>query len=329
MGKRKYYLILDTETATLPFADRIATTAEQKKKIAIAKPLVYDIGWTIATTQGEIVDRKNFLVQETFFVPNVFNTAYYKEKRPLYMEKLAKGEIKVDCWNNIIDILLADLRKVNVSTAFNACFDFKKAIPFTERYISALYSTDYNKWETRQYHVCKKIVEGKDNSKNAEYLNPYLELRNEKFDIIDLWGLACDRLINIPKYKNFCLDNSFVTNSAIYFKTSAEVVFQYLNKDITFEEKHTALDDSEIETFILSKCLKKGKIIPNIESFPFRKLGTTYEYALEKKKVNYVEKLIELLDAYFTQKEDNISHTSYWIRMENIMDRLKEFIYNE
>ena len=72
--KKKFYLTLDTETATLPFANELCKDSKQKQKIAIAKPLVYDIGWTITDRVGNIVKKENFLIQETFFVPNVFNT---------------------------------------------------------------------------------------------------------------------------------------------------------------------------------------------------------------------------------------------------------------
>lgn len=67
--RKKYYLTLDTETATLPFANEIAKNAKQKQKIAIAKPLVYDIGWVITDRLGNRVKRVNYLIQETFFVP--------------------------------------------------------------------------------------------------------------------------------------------------------------------------------------------------------------------------------------------------------------------
>ena len=75
MAKKKFYLTLDTETATLPFANELCKNAVQKQKIAIAKPLVYDIGWVISDRQGNVIKKVNYLVQETFFVPNVFNTA--------------------------------------------------------------------------------------------------------------------------------------------------------------------------------------------------------------------------------------------------------------
>lgn len=71
--KKDYYLVLDTETATLPFANEIAGENESvKKNIAIAKPLVYDIGWAIVDRLGNVVKKVEYLIQETFFVPNIF-----------------------------------------------------------------------------------------------------------------------------------------------------------------------------------------------------------------------------------------------------------------
>ena len=93
--KKLRYLVADTESATMPFADEIAMDSEEKKKIAIARPLVYDIGWVIVDRKGNIIKKANYLIQETFFVPSIFNTAYYKEKRPIYM-KLLKDGVSMD-----------------------------------------------------------------------------------------------------------------------------------------------------------------------------------------------------------------------------------------
>ena len=94
--RRKYVMVLDVETATLPHA--INYDGEQRKNIAIAKPLVYDLGWKIMDYKGNTYARKNFLISEIFSVPSVFDTAYYAEKRPIYLEKLEKGEIVLaDC----------------------------------------------------------------------------------------------------------------------------------------------------------------------------------------------------------------------------------------
>ena len=316
--KKKYYLILDTETATVPFAGTIARNEQEKKNIAIAKPLVYDIGWTISDRQGNIIKKENYLVQETFFVPQVFNTAYYRDKRPQYMEMFGKREIEALPWNNIIEILLQDCRNTDFVCAYNAAFDFKKAIPFTERYIKALYSNYYQKWEDRQIESCKQIVNGYNNAKNEKYLEPIFELRNEDFPIVDLWGLACQRLINNKRYKDYCLKNDLLTQSGLYFKSSAETSFQYLAKEYNFIESHTALDDSLIETKILAKALQKGKVFPMINAFPFKELGYTYDYVRENPK--YKQVVIDKIETYLLEQNNN---SRYANRLLNIVSMLE------
>ena len=102
--KENRYMVFDCETATLPFVNEIAGgNAENKKKIAIARPLIYDLGWTITNRKGEVLDSKQFLVSEIFSVPSIFNTAYYAHKRPIYLEKLANGETMIKPWNEIMD----------------------------------------------------------------------------------------------------------------------------------------------------------------------------------------------------------------------------------
>lgn len=325
MGKKKLYLTLDTETATLPFVKEIALNKKDRQKLSIAKPLVYDIGWAISDRQGNILDTKNFLVQETFFVPQVFNTAYYKEKRPIYMNLYKEGQIKADTWDNIIEVLLDDLRKCDVATAYNATFDFKKAIPFTERYIKALYSDYYEKWESRQRYSCNTILKSNsDNqSKNKEFLNPVFTLRNEDFDIADLWLIACEKLINTDKYKDYCLRNKFLTNSGTYFKTSAESTFSYLTNDIDFVEEHTALSDAIIEVSILNKILKRGKLDCSLGAFPFRQLGETYKYVTKKpSKYQYAGIVIEAINEYLESKEEENKYTA---RLKNVINYLSEY----
>lgn len=318
--KKKYYLVLDTETATLPFANDLCSDAKAKQKIAIAKPLVYDIGWVIVDRQGNVYKRVNYLVQETFFVPNVFNTAYYCDKRPIYIKLLEENKIFAKNWNDIISELQEDLEKCDMVTAYNACFDFKKAIPFTERYIYHLYRDDYNNWEKGQKSHCKKLISGMkdDDDKNPDFLKPVFKLRFKEYPMTDLWGVACTKLINIDKYRNYCLENRLLTNSALYFKTSAETSFQYLMTQYDFIENHTALSDAEIESQILIKALKKGKLEPIIIPFPFRELGTTYDYVLQKKK-KYRELLYEAVDTYLETIEEN---SAYYSKIENILGRL-------
>lgn len=267
--------------------DSIAKNQAQKRKISIAKPLVYDIGWVVMDRQGNIQKRENYLVQETFFVPQVFNTAYYKEKRSLYMKMLQERTIQVANWDNIVNRLLLDLQAVDLTAAYNALFDFKKAIPFTEEYIDNLYSCNYTEWEKRQYQSCKGIISGKkkEGEGNAEYMQGCFKLRGEIFPLVDLWGLCCEKLINTDRYKRYCLKNELITDSGLYFKTSAETAFQYLQKEYSFIEDHTALRDAEIEAVILAKALKKNKVEPGIRAFPFQQLGKISDFVLKRKKV--------------------------------------------
>lgn len=321
--RKKFYLTLDTETATLPFANEMAKTASEKQKIAIAKPLVYDIGWTITDRVGNIYKKVNYLIQETFFVPNVFNTAYYCNKRPIYMELLADGFVTAKTWNDAIEELIADLDYCDIATAYNACFDFKKAIPFTETYIKHLYSADYNEWEKIQKKKCRSIINGKNKAENPDYLKPFFEIRGHRFPIADLWGIACDRLINIDKYRNYCLENELLTASALFFKTSAETAFQYLMKQYDFIEDHTALSDAEIEAQILTKALKKGKIEPSIKAFPFRELGKTTDYVTEKKP-KYKENVVTALEKYITENNGFNKKSGYWTNICKTLELLKE-----
>lgn len=319
--KKKYYLVLDTETATLPFANQICENEKQKRNVAIAKPLVYDIAWVIIDRKGDIIKKENFLVQETFFVPGIFNTAYYKEKRPLYMKMLQHKEIKTATWNDMANVLLADLQTVDIISAYNATFDFKKAIPFTERYIKHLYSADYNEWEAKQYNKCLRLVNGDKPEKNPDFLNPLFKFRGETFPIADLWSVTCTKLINGNRYRDFCLKNQLLTASAMYFKSSAETAFQYLMKQYDFTEEHTALSDAIIESQVLAKALKKGAVNPQIEPFPFRNLGTTIDYVQEKRP-KFADYLISALEQYII--ESGGGDSGYWSKIEKTIEQLTE-----
>lgn len=272
------YIILDTETATLPFVNEWELSSEDKKKIAIAKPLVYDIGWTIATRTHGIIEKRNFLVAETFCVPSIFNTAYYHEKRPLYLEMLAKGEATVLPWNNIMEILLTDLQDASYICAYNAMFDFKKAIIFTEAYIKNLYSPCYYEWEEVQRRICRSILAKPSRKSDPDFDPEHFVFRGEKYPMIDIWGIACKYLLNSNNYKKMCLESGKMSNTGLYFSTNAEVAMQYLSEKYDFIEDHTALSDAEIETEILFYCLKRGKIIVGIEYFPYKMLGETIEF---------------------------------------------------
>ena len=197
--KPELFLVLDCETATLPFISNMQLSPEQKQKVSIAKPLIYDLGWKIVDRKLNVYAQHSILIQETFFVPAVFDTAYYREKRPQYMEKFANGDIVSMTWNEAIKLLQEELQYIKYCTAYNAMFDFKKAIPFTETYIRNLYSSDYQQWEDRQKKICEYIAKGGTTENPNEFDNLHFSLRGTDYPMIDIWGMACTRLINGEK----------------------------------------------------------------------------------------------------------------------------------
>lgn len=327
--KPQKFLVLDCETATLPFVNKMNLNEKQRQKIAIAKPLIYDIAWQVVDRKGYVYSQHSFLVQETFFVPQVFNTAYYREKRPLYIEKYNNGEITAKNWNEIAEILLEDCKQVDFVGAYNSMFDYKKAIPFTERYIENLYSNHYQSWENSQYKNALSILEGKQN-KNDNFDSMHFNFRNYDFPMFDLWGMSCNTLINEEKYKTMCIKEGMVTKSGTFFKTSAESTFRFLLKDIDFIEEHTALADTLIEIEILKKSLSKKPLQQGLEYFPFQNLGFVDEYIMKKKKskgkpyfsVDEVDNIIEIMyyklleydfnNSYATSLETKIMQLENW-----------------
>lgn len=326
--KPQLFLVLDTETATLPFADGICRTAKEKQTVAISKPLVYDLGWQIVDRKGNVYSRHNFLITEIFCVPAIFDTAYYKEKKPLYFDMLAKGEITKADWAYATKILEEDLARVDFVGAFNSMFDYKKAIPFTEKYINKLESVDYYSWEQEQKEKCQRMLHEKSNYKNPNWDGDNFDFRDKKYPLFDLWGIACERLINNKAYKDKCLEMGMLTASGQFFKSSAETTYRHIQETYGFIESHTALDDAIIESQILTMASKKGKLTMGLQYFPFQMLGKTTSYIFgNKKKVpfEHVENVIEVMEQKLQEynKPSNFSN-----QLESDVIRLMEYQLN-
>ena len=276
--RREYFLILDCETACLPHVADLAP--EQRKTVGISKPLIYDIGWTIIDRQGRTYDRKNFLISEIFSVPAIFDTAYYADKRPLYLEKLQAGEIVLTDWRTATKELEDALNAVKAVGAYNAAFDFKKAIPFTELYINKLYSPDFHEWLDYQNYLIDRAANGSRNKRTTSRKpadeNEIFRFRGGVYPLFDIWALACEYIMDSDEYRDFAWDEGWITDSGKYYKTSAEVAYRFLSRNREFVEAHTALDDAEIESEILASIIRKDKkkLKMGIVAFPFRIVGT-------------------------------------------------------
>lgn len=278
--RRKYYIVLDCETATLPEA--INYDGEERKNIAIAKPLIYDLGWKVIDAQGRTYARKNYLISEIFSVPAIFDTAYYASKRCIYLEKLEKGEIILTDWKTASAELVEDMDACVAVGAYNSMFDYKKAIPFTDLYISKLYSPDFHDWLNYQNKKLPWLAMGHKSENPNGFDETIFRFRGKEYPLFDLWGLSCRHILNCDEYKNMCLDNDWQTASGKYFKTSAETAFRFFSETLDFEEAHTAIDDAEIESLLFAEICRrtKKKFEMGIIYFPFRELGTVEDFVL-------------------------------------------------
>ena len=283
--RRKYYIVLDCETATLPEA--INYDGEERKNIAIAKPLIYDLGWKVIDAQGRTYARKNYLISEIFSVPAIFDTAYYASKRCIYLEKLEKGEIILTDWKTASAELVEDMDACVAVGAYNSMFDYKKAIPFTDLYISKLYSPDFHDWLNYQNKKLPWLARGHKNENPNGFDETIFRFRGKEYPLFDLWGLSCRHILNCDEYKNMCLDNDWQTASGKYFKTSAETAFRFFSETLDFEEAHTAIDDAEIESILFAEICKrtKKKFEMGIIYFPFRELGTVESFIMNGGRV--------------------------------------------
>lgn len=136
MAKKKYYLVLDTETAN-----------------SIEEPLPYDIGWAICDRKGNIYEKKSYVCTEVFLdMKDLMVSAYYAEKIPNYWDDIKAGKrILTGMWN-IRREMIKDMKKYKVSAvcAYNMGFD-KRALNNLVRYVSKSwmrwwfpFGTEYN-----------------------------------------------------------------------------------------------------------------------------------------------------------------------------------------
>lgn len=271
--RRKYYLILDCETATLPFVE--SYEGKLRDKIALSRPLIYDIGWNIVDRNGNIYKRVNYLINEVFNVPEVFNTAFFKNKRPLYLAKLRNGEIDLANWNTVAEMLIKDMEAVEAVGAYNAMFDYKKAISFTDAYISHLYDEDFNAWIDMQKRICGKMDKPYKPKNKREFDGEHFNFRGNSIPLFDLWGLACKHILNSNEYRAMADENKWYSKSGRYYATNAESAYRFISGENDFEEAHTAIDDCDIETMIFAVIVKrtKNKWERGIEYFPFKIVG--------------------------------------------------------
>lgn len=221
-----YHIVFDTETTSLD------------------KPFCYDFGYLIINSEDfSVVKECHYVVEQIWHNLPLFESAYYKEKRPLYISLMRSKKATMDKWGYIMRGLARDVKQYNITDAYAYNSDFDDKV--------MTFNCDWFK--------CN---------------NPF-----ETVAIHDIWGYASQFITLQDNYKAFCEDNQRFTDTGNY-KSSAEVVYQYITNDPDFVEDHMGLLDGQIESHILNYCILNGakwatdykvqKILPRPKKVPFK-----------------------------------------------------------
>ena len=187
----------------------------------LQKPFCYNIAYIIYDMiTGQILVKREFVVEQVWHNVMLFNTAYYADKRNIYVGRMRNRSVKMDKFGYICQQMIRDIRNYNVERAFAYNSDFDERV--------FEFNTDWFK--------CS---------------NPF-----DTIPISDIRGYVHHFMIT-DEFKAFCEEHKEFTESGNY-STTAETLFRYLSNNVEFEEEHTALADSEIELKILLMCIENG-----------------------------------------------------------------------
>ena len=109
MSRKKYYMILDVETAN--------NTDDA---------LVYDIGYTIVDRKGNVYEEKSYIIYDIYRLEReLMQSAYYANKIPLYEEKLKNGTAVMKNFQTVMWEIRNKIKKYKILKvgAYNASFD--------------------------------------------------------------------------------------------------------------------------------------------------------------------------------------------------------------
>lgn len=190
--------------------------------IGIDKLFCYNIGWLIVDTEtGAILSKQDYVVEQIWHNVELFSTAYYADKRSIYVSRMRRKSTIMDKFGYITRLMAREFKQFNVEAAFayNSSFD--------ERVFK--FNCDWFK-----------------------VINPF-----DNIPIYDIRGHVHRTIALTEEYQAFCQEHELFTEAGNY-STTAETVYRFLTNDPEFKEEHTALQDSVIEWEILGQCILRG-----------------------------------------------------------------------
>lgn len=202
-------------------------TIDTETANSLDDPMMYDLGGAIHDKRGKVYETFSFIIYDVFCADRaLFDTAYYAVKRPMYEEQIKSGKRK------IVSIYtarrhVADLcRKYGVKAiiAHNASFDYR-ATNYTLRYVT---------------------------KSASRFFLPY------GIPMWDTLKMAQDTICRQPTYQRFCKANGYCQKNGKP-RATAEILYRYISRNLTFSEDHTGLEDVLIEKEIFAKCMAQHK----------------------------------------------------------------------
>ena len=220
MAKRKYFMVVDTETANGILVDN---------KLDLSQSLVYDIGFNIIDRKGHVYERQSFAIADIFIgMRDLMQTAYYAEKIPSYWEEIKNGTRELVTFLHAYDIVMDVMKRYEITTvsAHNARFDVN-ALNNTIRYIT---------------------------KSKKRFFFPY------GTEIWDTLKGANNTICKQKGYIRFCERNGYMTKHAKpRVRATAEILYRYISGNNEFVEEHKGVNDTDIEAKILVQILKQHR----------------------------------------------------------------------
>jgi len=196
----------------------------------LGAPLVYDLGVSICDKKGVIYEQMDWVIEEVFDNKKLMENAYFGSKRPIYVSLITKGllpKVPFKVAKAQFNRLLAKWN-VQMVSAYNLTFDMR-ALTSTTRYLH------------RQFLP-----------------NGSQKFLANKLEIQDIWGFACETIYQQKMFHKMIDRWGYFTPKENPL-TNAEIGYRYITGVHDFEEKHTALSDTEVEVAILAKCFASHK----------------------------------------------------------------------
>lgn len=188
--------------------------------VNLQKSFIYNLGYVVANENGDILKKRDFVIEQIWHNRELFATSYYYNKRNIYISKMRGKRMNLVKWGECVRIMLKDIKDFNINElwAYNVRADYN-AINFMVEW-----------YKTR---------------------NPL-----EKVNCYDIWDLTKEIFLKNDDYKKFCVMYNFITTKG-FFKCTAETCYAFITNNPNYAEEHTALSDSIIETTILYNTIDK------------------------------------------------------------------------